>query len=79
MMEAHPVFGIGLDQFKSVEFLYNPKLAAIKPNAHIAHNTYIQSGRRRRGSHACTLSRNFGCDSSHMQESEEDAGRARRL
>ena len=44
MMEAHPVFGIGLDQFKSVEFLYNPKLAIVEPNAHIAHNTYVQLG-----------------------------------
>ena len=26
MMEAHPLFGIGLGQFKSVEFHYNPVL-----------------------------------------------------
>jgi O-antigen ligase len=44
MMEAHPVFGIGLDQFKSVEFLYNPTLAVVEPNPHIAHNTYVQLG-----------------------------------
>lgn len=44
MMEAHPVFGIGLDQFKSAEFLYNPRLAIVEPNAHIAHNTYVQLG-----------------------------------
>jgi O-antigen ligase len=44
MMEAHPVFGIGLNQFKSVEFHYNPVLADIEPNPHIAHNTYIQLG-----------------------------------
>ena len=44
MMEAHPVFGIGLDQFRSVEFHYNPMLADLEPQAHIAHNTYIQLG-----------------------------------
>ena len=44
MMEAHPVFGIGLGQFKYVEFLYNPTLALVEPNAHIAHNTYVQLG-----------------------------------
>jgi O-antigen ligase len=44
MMEAHPVFGIGLDQFKSVEFDYNPILAFIAPRPHLAHNTYVQLG-----------------------------------
>jgi putative inorganic carbon (HCO3(-)) transporter len=44
MMEAHPVFGIGLNQFKSAEFHYNPLLIAIEPSPHIAHNTYVQLG-----------------------------------
>ncbi len=44
MMEAHPLFGIGLDQFKSVEFYYNPVLNDLEPQPHIAHNTYIQLG-----------------------------------
>ncbi len=44
MMEAHPVFGIGLGQFKSVEFNYNPSQISGERNAHIAHNTYIQLG-----------------------------------
>jgi O-antigen ligase len=44
MMEAHPVVGIGLDQFKYDEFLYNPRLAYVEPNAHLAHNTYVQLG-----------------------------------
>jgi O-antigen ligase len=44
MMEAHPVFGIGLGQFKSVEFHHNPLLISLEPNPHIAHNTYVQLG-----------------------------------
>ena len=44
MMEAHPVFGIGLGQFKAVEFHYNPVLTDLEPDPHIAHNTYIQLG-----------------------------------
>ncbi len=44
MMEAHPLFGIGLGQFKSVEFHYNPVLADLEPDPKIAHNTYIQLG-----------------------------------
>ena len=44
MMEEHPVFGIGLDQFKSVEFHYNAMLADLAPDPKIAHNTYIQLG-----------------------------------
>jgi O-antigen ligase len=43
-MEDHPVFGIGLDQFKSVEFHYNPLLADLAPDPKIAHNTYVQLG-----------------------------------
>jgi O-antigen ligase len=43
MMEVHPLFGVGLGQFQSVEFHYNPALdAEVKP--HIAHNTYVQLG-----------------------------------
>ncbi len=44
MMEAHPVFGVGLGQFRSVEFQYNRVLSIIEPAPHIAHNTYIQLG-----------------------------------
>jgi len=44
MMEAHPVFGVGLDQFKGVEFHYNPVLMVVEPVPHIAHNTYVQLG-----------------------------------
>jgi O-antigen ligase len=44
MMEAHPVFGVGLGQFKSVEYHYNPLLISLEPNPHIAHNTYVQLG-----------------------------------
>ena len=42
MMEAHPIFGIGLGQFKSVEFHYNPVLTDLEPDPKIAHNTYVQ-------------------------------------
>lgn len=44
MMEDHPLFGIGLQQFKSVEFHYNPLLADIQPDPKIAHDTYVQLG-----------------------------------
>lgn len=44
MMAAHPVFGIGLGQFKSVEFHYNPVLTDLEPDPHIAHDTYVQLG-----------------------------------
>jgi len=44
MMEAHPLFGIGLGQFKSVEFHYNPVLTDLEPDPKIAHDTYIQLG-----------------------------------
>jgi O-antigen ligase len=44
MMEAHPVFGVGLGQFKSFEYHYNPVLLSLEPNPHIAHNTYVQLG-----------------------------------
>jgi O-antigen ligase len=44
MMEAHPLFGIGLDQFKAVEFHYNPLLEDLIPFPKIAHDTYIQLG-----------------------------------
>jgi O-antigen ligase len=44
MMEAHPLFGIGLGQFKSVEFHYNPVLTDLEPDPKIAHDTYVQLG-----------------------------------
>ena len=37
MMEAHPVFGIGLGQFKSAEFHYNPML--MRALSHASHCT----------------------------------------
>ena len=40
MMEAHPVLGVGMGQFKLVEFHYNPVLDNFK----VAHNTYVQLG-----------------------------------
>jgi O-antigen ligase len=44
MMEDHPLFGIGLGQFKSVEFHYNPDLIEVLPDPKIAHDTYVQLG-----------------------------------
>ena len=44
MMESHPVFGVGLGEFKFVEFHYNPSLMSFEAHPHIAHNTYIQLG-----------------------------------
>ncbi|MFZ0244520.1 O-antigen ligase family protein [Candidatus Binatus sp.] len=44
MMEAHPFFGVGLGEFKSVEFHYNPVLTDLEPEPKIAHDTYVQLG-----------------------------------
>ncbi len=44
MMEHHPVFGVGLDQFQSYEFHYNPLLMSLEGHPHIAHDTYVQLG-----------------------------------
>ena len=44
MMEAHPIFGVGLGQFKAVEYQYNPLLINLEAEPHIAHNTYVQLG-----------------------------------
>ena len=44
MMEDHPIFGIGLGQFKSYEFHYNPILIELEPDPKIAHDTYVQLG-----------------------------------
>jgi len=44
MMEAHPVFGVGMGQFKSFEYQYNPVLTDMLPEPKIAHNTYVQMG-----------------------------------
>ncbi len=44
MIETHPVFGVGLDQFGAYEFHYNPLLVNLQAHPHLAHNTYIQLG-----------------------------------
>ena len=44
MMEAHPVFGVGLDNFPANEFHYNHLLMSVIDKVHIAHNTYVQLG-----------------------------------
>jgi len=44
MMAAQPLFGVGLGQFKSEEFHYNPVLTDLNPDPKIAHDTYVQLG-----------------------------------
>ena len=44
MMEDHPLFGVGLGQFKANEFHYNPVLTDLEPDPKIAHDTYVQLG-----------------------------------
>jgi O-antigen ligase len=44
IIEAHPLFGVGLEHFQSVEYHYNPLLISLELNPHVAHNTYIQLG-----------------------------------
>ncbi|HVN63481.1 MAG TPA: O-antigen ligase family protein, partial [Candidatus Binataceae bacterium] len=44
MIESHPVFGVGLDQFRNEEVRYNPRLLIVDPYQHIAHNTYLELG-----------------------------------
>jgi O-antigen ligase len=44
MMEEHPLFGVGMDQFRSYEFHYNPVLTDLEPDPKIAHDTYVQLG-----------------------------------
>ena len=44
MMETHPVFGVGLDNFPHEEFKYNRLLMSMTDKAHVAHNTYVQLG-----------------------------------
>ena len=44
MMESHPVFGVGLDNFPANEFRYNRLLMSMIDKVHIAHNTYVQLG-----------------------------------
>ena len=44
MMEAHPLFGVGLGQFQLVEYHYNPQLIDLVPEPKIAHDTYVQLG-----------------------------------
>jgi O-antigen ligase len=44
MMEDHPLFGVGLGQFKGNEFHYNPVLTDLEPDPKIAHDTYVQLG-----------------------------------
>jgi O-antigen ligase len=41
MIETHPVFGIGLDQFKNQVGYYNTALYQVSNRTYIAHNTYI--------------------------------------
>ncbi len=44
MMEAHPIFGVGLEHFKAVAPDYKPELLKLGGRSFIAHNTFIQIG-----------------------------------
>ena len=44
MMEAHPVFGVGLGRFKAVAPDYNPEILAFGGRSWIAHDTFLQIG-----------------------------------
>jgi O-antigen ligase len=41
IIETHPVFGIGLDQFKAQVAFYNPRLIGVAGRSYIAHDTFI--------------------------------------
>jgi O-antigen ligase len=42
MVESHPIFGVGPDQFKQVLPQYNPGILHVAHRSFIAHNTYVQ-------------------------------------
>jgi O-antigen ligase len=42
MIADHPLFGVGLEQFKAVAPEYNPELRRVTEGSFIAHNTYVQ-------------------------------------
>jgi O-antigen ligase len=42
MIGSNPIFGVGLDQFKSVAPEYNPNIYGLAGHSFIAHDTYIQ-------------------------------------
>jgi len=44
MMEHHPIFGIGLEQFKAQEVAYNPEILQLSRGSLLAHDTFVQIG-----------------------------------
>lgn len=44
MMVAHPIFGVGLGEFKAVAPQYNPELVKLSKRSWIAHDTFVQIG-----------------------------------
>jgi O-antigen ligase len=44
MIEAHPIFGVGLQQFMVVAPDYNPELVKVGGHSWIAHDTFLQIG-----------------------------------
>jgi hypothetical protein len=44
MIEEHPVFGVGIGQFKAVAPLYNPEISKLIHGSYIAHDTFLQIG-----------------------------------
>ena len=44
MMQAHPIFGVGVGHFKTVAPSYNPEILKLSRRGWIAHDTFIQIG-----------------------------------
>ena len=44
IMEAHPIFGVGLGHFKEVAPDYNPQILKLAHRSWLAHDTFIQIG-----------------------------------
>jgi O-antigen ligase len=44
MIEAHPLLGVGLDQFKPTAPQYNPEITRLSHQTWLAHDTFVQMG-----------------------------------
>jgi O-antigen ligase len=44
MIEAHPLFGVGLEEFKTVAPKYDPALVKISGRSWVTHDTFLQIG-----------------------------------
>jgi O-antigen ligase len=44
MMERHPIFGVGMGQFKPMAVTYNPEILHFSHRSWLAHDTFVQIG-----------------------------------